>query len=315
MNKILICLEAGNTKYYEDLINVSNKISENNEIWVIAFDEEVDIKNSNIDKLIKVKCSQADKYNNKVIAEYIKEIHCNENFDYVLFSATVLGRMIAPRVAMALDTGLCADVTGIEKNGEDIVMVRPAFEGKLFASIVCDKKPVMMSIRPLMLRNEENIKNNKITKVYENSITSKGSVVIQDKHKKPKTKDIRSSDILISGGSGIKNQFDKLYTLADNLDGSVSASRWLVDRGYVKRDIQVGQSGKVVSPKLYVALGIHGTSQHVVGLKNVEHLISVNTNKNAPICFISDVVVEGDAATFIDMLNQKNRKQIVPSNF
>lgn len=155
MNKILICLEAGNTNYYEDLINVSNKISEKNEIWAISFDEKIDIKNSNIDKLIKIKCSQADKYNNKVIAEYIKEIHCNENFDYVLFSATVLGRMIAPRVAMALDTGLCADVTEIEKNGEDIVMVRPAFEGKLFASIVCDKKPVMMSIRPLMFKNEK----------------------------------------------------------------------------------------------------------------------------------------------------------------
>lgn len=305
MNKILICIEAGNTKYYKDLINISNKIDKNSEIWAIVFSEGIDFENCDIDKVITVKCSQSDIYNNKVIAEYIKKIHDKENFDYVLFSATALGRMIAPRVAMELKTGLCADVTEIGKNGEDIVMVRPAFEGKLYASIICDTKPVMISVRPMMFKEDEKLCNTRTTNIYEDSITSKGSVVIKDKYKKPKNKDIRTSDVLVSGGSGIKNQFEKLYTLADNLGGNVSASRWLVDRGYVKRDIQVGQSGKIVSPKLYIALGIHGASQHVVGLKNVQHLISINTNKNAPICFISDIVVEGDAITFIEMLNKR----------
>jgi len=93
--------------------------------------------------------------------------------------------------------------------------------------------------------------------------------------------------------------------LATLLHGEVSASRAIVDKGIVSRAIQVGQSGKTVSPSLYIALGIHGAIQHIEGLKDVDFIISVNTNKNAPICSISDIVVEGDALTFIHRLVEK----------
>jgi electron transfer flavoprotein alpha subunit len=90
--------------------------------------------------------------------------------------------------------------------------------------------------------------------------------------------------------------------LAETLGGTVSASRKLVDQGIAPRNIQVGQSGKIVSPKLYIALGINGAIQHVEGLRDIETIISVNTSAKAPICSLSDIVVEGDAKDFIEKL-------------
>jgi electron transfer flavoprotein alpha subunit len=100
-----------------------------------------------------------------------------------------------------------------------------------------------------------------------------------------------------------------LAPLAEALGGETAASRKLVDLGVTGRNIQVGQSGKTVSPKLYFALGIHGSLQHMEGLKNVDHIISVNTNRDAPICSVSDIVVEGDASSFIDKLLTRMRSR------
>lgn len=108
-------------------------------------------------------------------------------------------------------------------------------------------------------------------------------------------------------GGGTARSFHKLESLADVLDGQVSASRKIIDKGIVSRSVQVGQSGKTVRPKLYMALGISGAIQHVEGLKNVENIIAVNTNRSAPICSLSDIVVEGDASEFIDKMVQRIR--------
>ena len=99
--------------------------------------------------------------------------------------------------------------------------------------------------------------------------------------------------------------FDSIDGLAERLGGMKAASRRVVDSGKCDRSIQVGQSGKIVHPKLYIALGIYGALQHVAGLNRVEHIIAVNTNKNAPMCSLADVVVEGDAKTFVDKLIEK----------
>ena len=117
--------------------------------------------------------------------------------------------------------------------------------------------------------------------------------------------DIRESRVLVSGGRGIKDAFGKLRPLARALNASVAASRGLVDSGIAPRRIQVGQSGKKVGCELYIAVGISGSYQHIVGLKNVKYLIAVNKNKNAPICSLADIVIEGDAADFAEKLAER----------
>jgi electron transfer flavoprotein alpha subunit len=123
-----------------------------------------------------------------------------------------------------------------------------------------------------------------------------------ERQEKSKTRDIRKSEVLISGGGGVVRDFHLLERLAEALHGMVAASRKVVDMGKAPRAIQVGQSGKIVSPRLYIALGISGSAQHVAGIRNAEYIISVNTDLQAPIFSMSDIVVEGDSRAFVEGL-------------
>lgn len=245
------------------------------------------------------------------ITNCIEELQNRYKFDCILIPATHVGRMLAPRIAMRLRVGLVADVTSIGHQGETVEMVRPAFDGKILAAITSqNSSPIMMSVRPNVFKyNCENDKKHVSqedigTKIvnYTPVHIEETEAVLLESYEKEKAKDIRDCDILISGGGGVSDNFGCLNSLAEELNGMVAASRRIVDSGIAPRAIQVGQSGKTVSPKLYIALGIYGSLQHIEGLKDVENLIVVNTSKNAPLCSLADMVVEGDAVEFIEKL-------------
>lgn len=237
------------------------------------------------------------------VAGVLKELHERDRFDSILVPATPFGRMIAPRLAMRLKTGLVADVTAISRQGSELNAIRPAYSGRLLASIAfAGEGPVMMSIRPGAFRAAPYEGPAALTEDYKPVSVRDGRIRCLGAVKREQAHDIRESDVLVSGGGGVIGKFHHLERLARQLGGQVSASRKIVDHGSAPRSIQVGQSGKRVSPRLYIALGINGAVQHVEGLKQVESIISVNLNRNAPICSLSDLVVEGDAVTFIDKL-------------
>jgi electron transfer flavoprotein alpha subunit len=236
----------------------------------------------------------------------IEELQRKYSFDAVLIPATTFGRMLAPRAAMRLHVGLVADVTAIRHRNSQVEMVRPAFSGRMLAGILNQgAAPLMMSIRQntFTLTNTAQ-KETRCIGFTPDRMDDPGIRLIE-RRPKPVTEDIRDSAVLISGGGGVQRNFNKLESLARELNGMVSASRKVVDSGAAPRHIQVGQSGKTVSPKIYIALGISGSIQHVVGLKNAEYIISVNKDRHAPICSLSDIVVEGDAREFIDRLLEK----------
>lgn len=133
-------------------------------------------------------------------------------------------------------------------------------------------------------------------------LSDNGFIAVTDD---PVPDDIRDSRILVSAGGGVAASFQRIKGLADALNARVSVSRRLVDKGIAPRRIQVGQSGKRVNCDLYIAIGIYGAFQHVVGLRNVKHIIVVNRNRLAPICSLADIVAEGDAAEFVDKLTAR----------
>jgi electron transfer flavoprotein alpha subunit len=236
----------------------------------------------------------------------MEEIYQHYKFESVIMPATHFSRMLSPRLAMRLSVGLVADVTEIGYVDGVIEMVRPAYGGKIMAVIVNKGLvPLMISVRQNVFTYvADSIKE--IVKVEfkpENIQPSK--IRLLEKREQERSLDIRDSEVLVSGGGGTNRNFKELHRLAEALNGQVSASRKVVDIGIAPRNIQVGQSGKTVSPRLYMALGIHGSLHHIEGLKNVETIISVNTNKNAPICSLADIVVEGDAIDFIQNLVEK----------
>ncbi len=258
------------------------------------------------DHVFRVKNGPLPNYDAATLARCIEFLHRMHRFDAIVVPATHWGRMIAPRAAMRLRAGLVADITGVGTDGENVLMVRPAFSGRMLATIVCrGGGPVMMSVRPRVFTYREPVfKSAEFIDVDGQEFKTPGVRLIE-RREKPVARDIRESPILISGGGGAIRDFELLERLAEALGGMVAASRKVVDMGRAPRAIQVGQSGKIVSPRLYIAIGISGSSQHVAGIRNAEYLISVNSNRHAPICNMSDIVVEGDSRAFVEGLLER----------
>jgi electron transfer flavoprotein alpha subunit len=239
-------------------------------------------------------------------AASMADIQRTYDFDCILIAATSFGRVLAPRLAMALNAPLCADVTSVEHRDGELYLVRPAFDGKMLAAVsVTGRKPFMASIRRgVFSRNALEPKEGELLEYRPGNLKPWG-VRLLGTHNKEESEDIRKSAVLVSAGAGVGRFFEKVRALAEELGGMAASSRKLVDKGIAPRSIQVGQSGKTVCPKLYIALGINGAIQHVEGIKHAEYIISVNVNKDAPLCSLSDMVVEGDAVEFAEKLTAK----------
>lgn len=307
MKKCLIFLEKQYEKFCIDLLETANQMyGENFVSYALSIDADVEAATDKFDEIISVENRQIICHNIHIITRIIGELYKEIRFDGILILATHYGRMLAPALSMKLGIGLVADVTQISHYKDKIEMVRPAFSGKILAGIINTRDDtVMMTVRPGVFLYENTIlKKAKIWSYIPDKIDNPKLELIS-RRKKPETRDIRDSEILVSGGGGILNDFDCIDELAKRLGGMKAASRRVVDSGKADRSIQVGQSGKIVHPRLYIALGICGVLQHVAGLNHVQHIISVNTNKNAPMCSLADIVVEGDARVFVDSLIER----------
>ena len=249
-------------------------------------------------------------YDQLALCDVVSYLHKMYEFDSIIMLGTQSGRMLAPRIAMEVNAGLVADVTAIEHFKGKLRLIRPAYSGRMMAAIEVSRKgPVMLTVRPGVFSFQGKDKKNTRILELEKISCRMGKVRQIRKEQKPLTYDICECDVLVSGGGGVVRGFEALEPLAGALGGHVSASRAVVDKGLISRSAQVGQSGKTVRPSLYMAFGIHGAIQHVVALEHVNYIISVNTNANAPICSLSDIVVEGDAVSFANELLKKIREE------
>ena len=307
MKKILLYLDK--TRPQDLSLLAASKMLVKDEACVISaigYKEDLPLGNSVYDEVMIIDDQHVMAYDTMNLTALLKQIQHDHHFDIILFPSTPLGRILAPRLAIALHVGLVADVTGIDAHDGIVELIRPAYSGKLMAKILIKGEgPLMMTLRPnIFTYHTEDLKQTVYHQVKKHEPKASGIILLETKQKVA-GKDIRDCKVLISGGGGVLHQFKRLEDLACVLHAEVSASRRVVDSGVAHRKIQVGQSGKTVSPKLYIALGISGSVQHIEGLKNVETIIAVNTNKNAPICSLATLVVEGDAIEFIEKLLSK----------
>ena len=237
--------------------------------------------------------------------------------EVILMGATGLGRDLAGAVATVLKTGLTADCTGLAIDAQrNLMQTRPAFGGNIMATIMCDKyRPQMATVRPHVMplaaylpdRGGEIIFEETI--VREEEILSKVLEVIRDSDAKNQV-DIAGAHVIVSGGRGMmgKENFGLLKELADELGGVVGASRSAVDAGWMGHDRQVGQTGKTVRPTLYIACGISGAIQHLVGMQDSDLIIAINRDKEAPIFEVANYGIVGDLFQVIPALIERIRE-------
>ena len=227
----------------------------------------------------------------------------------ILFSATAMGRSLAPRLAAALHTGLSADCTELAlcENGI-LIQTRPAFGGNLFASILCPKTwPQMATVRPkVMIPLEPDPK--RIGTVVENNYVVPNNdqmlTEIVDYIKQENTISIEDAEIVVSAGYGASSErgLQLVQELADALGGAVGASRKVVDAGLIPCEHQDGQTGKTIGPKLYIACGVSGAIQHAVGMSSAKKIIAINLDADAPIFHFADIGIVADLYEFLPKL-------------
>ena len=217
--------------------------------------------------------------------------------EVILFSATALGAQVAARAAAFLNAGLSADCTDLWMDGGNLVMHRPAFGGGVEADILSpDHRPQMATVRPGIFAGVPSTAAQTELELLECPQVGEDPIELLEQTLVPATEDIRNAKILVAGGAGIgsKENFALLEQLAQLLGGQVAASRAAVDAGFAPWDRQVGQTGHIVTPKLYIALGISGSIQHIMGMHGADRILAVNTDPKAPIFDYADVAVCAD---------------------
>lgn len=237
--------------------------------------------------------------------------------EVILMGATGLGRDLAGAVATEVKTGLTADCTGLSIDGKrHLMQTRPAFGGNIMATIMCDAcRPQMATVRPHVMSMPGIVKGRAGIIVREDfapveeNILTKVLEVIRNRNFQDHL-DIAGAEFIVSGGRGMLNRgnFILLQQLANEIGAAVGASRSAVDAGWMPHDRQVGQTGKTVRPKLYIACGISGAIQHMVGLQDSDIIIAINRDKDAPIFQIATYGIIGDLFQIVPALTRRLRE-------
>ncbi|MFQ5416458.1 MAG: electron transfer flavoprotein subunit alpha/FixB family protein [Myxococcota bacterium] len=224
--------------------------------------------------------------------------------DLVLISNTPSGWDVAPRTAAALDAGFVSDCFDIDASGDQLIFTRRVFNGKLNVKVTAAGGPVVATVQPGAVGAFEGTADGNVSKL-DVSLGELKTRFVAIKQAEAKGVDLSKADVIVSGGRGVgaPEKFpDVIQPLADALGGAMGASRPVVDAGWLPHEYQVGSSGQVVQPKLYIAVGISGAIQHLVGMKTSNYIIAINKDPDAPIFEVADIGVVADLFEIVPAL-------------
>jgi len=262
-----------------------------------------------VDKVFVGDNAALEPYVTEAHAQVVAKILKDNDAAIAFFGASVQGKDLSARVAAKLAGGLATDCTDVKIDGGKFVAVRPMYAGKCFGEVIFNTTPAMASLRPNVFAAVENAKAAAVTKVDVAVDGIKSKVLEVQKDTSGKV-DLTEANVIVSGGRGMKgpDEYKILEDLADVLKGTVGASRAAVDAGWRPQKDQVGQTGKVVSPNLYVACGISGAIQHLAGMSSSKCIVAINKDAEAPIFTKADFGVVDDLFKVVPELTTACKK-------
>lgn len=246
-------------------------------------------------------------------AQVLGDLVVEKKPEIVLAGATAIGRSFIPAIATRLNAGLTADCTGLEIRESDgaLLQTRPAFGGNIMATIVCENnRPQMATVRSKVMKalEPDDSRTGEVVVVEPGAQALESKLeVLESVQSEGMKVNIQEADILVSGGRGLESAkgFELIRQLAEKLGAEVSASRAVVDAGWIPYPHQVGQTGKTVAPKLYIAVGISGAIQHVAGMQSADTIVAINRDADAPIFNVADYGIVGDLNEVLPKLIEK----------
>jgi electron transfer flavoprotein alpha subunit len=225
----------------------------------------------------------------------------------VLLGATAQGKELAGRLSARLDAGLATDCVAIDVDGGQVIATRPMYGGKILADVALTGTPAIVALRPNIITAEEAPMDSAIEKVAVN--VGQVRTLVKSKQLETGKIDLTEAEVVVSGGRGIGGpDFSVVESLADTLGAAVGASRSAVDEGWRPAADQVGQTGKTVSPNLYVACGISGAIQHLAGMSSSKVIVAINKDPEAPIFTKADYGIVGDLFEVVPALTEEIKK-------
>ncbi|VEI08160.1 electron transfer flavoprotein subunit alpha/FixB family protein [Kurthia zopfii] len=293
-----------------EAIGAAKQISDGGEVVVALFGTDVsslanELFEYGADRVVIVehphlKFYTADGYNQALLA-----VVEQESPDAIVIGHTALGKDLSPKVASRLQTGLISDVTAIEGGGDGVQFVRPIYSGKAFERVESESTPLFVTVRPNNIAPlEQQAGKSGSAESLSVDITNLRTIVENVIRKAADGVDLSEAKVVVSGGRGVKSAegFAPLKELADLLGGAVGASRGACDADYCDYSLQIGQTGKVLTPDLYIAAGISGAIQHLAGMSNSKVIVAINKDPEANIFKVADYGIVGDLFEVVPLL-------------
>lgn len=262
------------------------------------------------DKVYVLESDALEQYTTDGYANVVADLAKQNEPTAILMGCTVTGRDLAAQVAQKLGTGLMTDCTEMTLEDGQLVFTRPIYAGKAFVKASCpEARPAMATIRPNVIAIEKAAKSAEVVSAAANTGDIRQAVkdIALQISSRP---ELTEADIIVSGGRGMKGpeNFKILEELADVLGAAVGASRAAVDAGWIPHSFQVGQTGKTVSPVVYIACGISGAIQHLAGMSSSKCIVAVNKDPEANIFKVADYGIVGDLFEVVPLLKEEFKK-------
>jgi electron transfer flavoprotein alpha subunit len=299
-----------------EAIAAGKVVSEGGEVVAVLVGEGVASLSSELiqygaDRVVAVENTKLNTYTPDGYSQAILAVIQEEKPEGIVFGHTALGKDLSPKIAAKLNSGLISDATAIEVVGENVVFTRPIYSGKAFEKKIVTDGIIFATIRPNNIAPlEKDEERSGETSVLSVDIKDLRSIVKEVVRKTSEGVDLSEAKVVIAGGRGVKSEagFEPLKELAAVLGGAVGASRGACDAEYCDYSLQIGQTGKVVTPDLYIACGISGAIQHLAGMSNSKVIVAINKDPEANIFKVADYGIVGDLFEVVPLLTEEFKK-------
>ncbi len=261
-------------------------------------------------EIILLEHENLEKYSTEGYANAIYNFLSKEKPDVIFAASTLQGKELSSRLAAKFKVSTATDCTEIKFSGSSISVRRPVYAGKCFIEVNFIKFPAIISIRPNVFAVSEKLSSLSPIRKIPAEVGKIRTKIVDFLTTGEKKVDLTEADVVVSGGRGLKSEenFKLIYACAEAIGGAAGASRAAVDSGFAPHSIQVGQTGKIVSPKLYIACGISGAIQHLAGMRTSKVIVAVNKDPEAPIFQKADYGLVADLFEAVPLLTEEFKK-------
>lgn len=317
--KVLVLAEVkdGNLRNVSyEAIAAAKTVSEGGEVVGVLLGESVrnlaeGLIHYGADRVVVVDNDKLSNYSSDGFSQAFLAVVNEENPEAIIFGHTSLGKDLSPKIASKLDAGLISDVIDVEVAGDHVVFTRPIYSGKAFEKKIVTDGIIFATVRPnnIAALDKDESRSGDVS-TLEIEIKDLRTIIKEVVRKTSEGVDLSEAKVVVAGGRGVKSAdgFKPLQELADVLGGAVGASRGACDAGFCDYSLQIGQTGKVVTPDLYIACGISGAIQHLAGMSNSKVIVAINKDPEANIFKVADYGIVGDLFEVVPLLTEEFKK-------